>query len=143
MRYCVNSIVSKFSFRIRPWHGGAISKGLNAVIVLIITLRQRLTILATTLTLKISEATTKCLSYGPCHRSSRNARKLVKSWTFWRRFQFCSSVHDLYLLAIAETFQNTNLDRAQLSLCVSLIENGVNPEALAVSTSGSWFDPSC
>lgn len=29
--------------------------------------------------------------------------------------------------------QNTNLDRTQLSLCVSLIENGVNPEALAVS----------
>ena len=27
---------------------------------------------------------------------------------------------------------NTPLDRAQLSLCVSLIENGVNPEALAV-----------
>jgi len=26
---------------------------------------------------------------------------------------------------------NTQLDRAQLSLCVSLIENGVNPEALA------------
>jgi len=31
--------------------------------------------------------------------------------------------------------QNTNLDRTQLSLCVSLIENGVNPEALAVSPS--------
>ena len=29
--------------------------------------------------------------------------------------------------------QNTNLTRTQLSLCVSLIENGVNPEALAVS----------
>jgi mitotic-spindle organizing protein 1 len=29
--------------------------------------------------------------------------------------------------------QNTQLDRAQLSLCISLIENGVNPEALAVS----------
>ncbi|KAJ4537040.1 hypothetical protein HRR86_001347 [Exophiala dermatitidis] len=28
---------------------------------------------------------------------------------------------------------NTQLDRTQLSLCVSLIENGVNPEALAVS----------
>lgn len=28
--------------------------------------------------------------------------------------------------------QNTQLDRGQLSLCVSLIENGVNPEALAV-----------
>ncbi|KAK5459458.1 hypothetical protein LTS15_003586 [Exophiala xenobiotica] len=26
---------------------------------------------------------------------------------------------------------NTQLDRTQLSLCVSLIENGVNPEALA------------
>ena len=28
--------------------------------------------------------------------------------------------------------KDTQLDRAQLSLCVSLIENGVNPEALAV-----------
>lgn len=29
--------------------------------------------------------------------------------------------------------QNTNLDRQSLSYCVSLIENGVNPDALAVS----------
>jgi mitotic-spindle organizing protein 1 len=29
--------------------------------------------------------------------------------------------------------QNTQLDRSQLSWCVSLIENGVNPEALAAS----------
>ena len=28
--------------------------------------------------------------------------------------------------------QNTQLDRQQLSYCVSLIENGANPEALAV-----------
>jgi mitotic-spindle organizing protein 1 len=28
--------------------------------------------------------------------------------------------------------QNTKLDRQTLSLCVSLVENGVNPEALAV-----------
>lgn len=28
---------------------------------------------------------------------------------------------------------NTHLDRPQLSLCVSLIENGVNPEALATA----------
>lgn len=28
--------------------------------------------------------------------------------------------------------QNTNLSRTELSLCVSLIENGVNPDALAV-----------
>ncbi|KIW51498.1 mitotic-spindle organizing protein 1 [Exophiala xenobiotica] len=28
---------------------------------------------------------------------------------------------------------NTELDRTQLSLCVSLIENGVNPEALATA----------
>jgi hypothetical protein len=28
--------------------------------------------------------------------------------------------------------QNTQLDRSQLSLCISLIENGINPEALAV-----------
>ena len=30
------------------------------------------------------------------------------------------------------TIQNTGLDRQSLSVCVSLIENGVNPEALAV-----------
>ncbi|OMP86344.1 Mitotic-spindle organizing protein 1 [Diplodia seriata] len=30
------------------------------------------------------------------------------------------------------TLLNTNLNRTQLSFCVSLIENGVNPEALAV-----------
>ncbi|KAI5821025.1 mitotic-spindle organizing gamma-tubulin ring associated-domain-containing protein [Pyronema omphalodes] len=29
------------------------------------------------------------------------------------------------------TLLNTGLDRTTLSLCVSLIENGVNPEALA------------
>lgn len=33
----------------------------------------------------------------------------------------------------ANRSQNTNLDRQSLSYCVSLIENGVNPEALAVS----------
>ncbi|KAF2428965.1 mitotic-spindle organizing protein associated with a ring of gamma-tubulin 1 [Tothia fuscella] len=31
------------------------------------------------------------------------------------------------------TLLNTHLNRHQLSYCVSLIENGVNPEALAVS----------
>lgn len=31
--------------------------------------------------------------------------------------------------------QNTDLDRQSLSYCVSLIENGVNPEALAVRLS--------
>lgn len=36
---------------------------------------------------------------------------------------------------INETSQNTHLDRQQLSYCVSLIENGANPEALAVSFS--------
>ncbi|EMF17152.1 uncharacterized protein SEPMUDRAFT_32996 [Sphaerulina musiva SO2202] len=30
------------------------------------------------------------------------------------------------------TILNTNLDRQCLSYCISLIENGVNPEALAV-----------
>lgn len=32
----------------------------------------------------------------------------------------------------AHAMQNTGLDRNALSICVSLIENGVNPEALAV-----------
>lgn len=33
---------------------------------------------------------------------------------------------------VTNVYQNTNLDRTELSLCVSLIENGVNPDALAV-----------
>jgi mitotic-spindle organizing protein 1 len=33
--------------------------------------------------------------------------------------------------------KNTQLDRTQLSLCVSLVENGVNPEALAVRQRGT------
>ena len=36
---------------------------------------------------------------------------------------------------LIKSSQNTHLDRKQLSLCVSLIENGVNPEALAVCSS--------
>ncbi|PBP20471.1 mitotic-spindle organizing protein associated with a ring of gamma-tubulin 1 [Diplocarpon rosae] len=36
------------------------------------------------------------------------------------------------------TLLNADLDRQTLSICISLIENGVNPEALAVCGSGSW-----
>lgn len=36
------------------------------------------------------------------------------------------------LLTEISTLLNTGLDRQSLSYCVSLIENGVNPEALAV-----------
>ncbi|GIJ84094.1 hypothetical protein Asppvi_002930 [Aspergillus pseudoviridinutans] len=35
------------------------------------------------------------------------------------------------------TLLNTNLDRTELSLCVSLIENGVNPDALAEAAATS------
>lgn len=35
------------------------------------------------------------------------------------------------ILEEISTLLNTHLDRSTLSLCVSLIENGVNPEALA------------
>jgi mitotic-spindle organizing protein 1 len=35
----------------------------------------------------------------------------------------------------SQVTQNTDLDRQSLSYCVSLIENGVNPEALAVRLS--------
>ncbi|KAF3924178.1 hypothetical protein ABW21_db0200268 [Orbilia brochopaga] len=35
------------------------------------------------------------------------------------------------ILQEISTLLNANLDRTGLSLCVSLIENGVNPEALA------------
>ncbi|CBF87647.1 mitotic-spindle organizing protein 1 [Aspergillus nidulans FGSC A4] len=37
----------------------------------------------------------------------------------------------LHILIASLVSQNTNLDRTELSLCVSLIENGVNPDALA------------
>lgn len=33
----------------------------------------------------------------------------------------------------SNTSKNTGLDRNQLSMCISMVENGVNPEALAVS----------
>jgi hypothetical protein len=33
---------------------------------------------------------------------------------------------------LSNVFQNADLDRQTLSICISLIENGVNPEALAV-----------
>jgi mitotic-spindle organizing protein 1 len=36
------------------------------------------------------------------------------------------------LSSLTRLLQNTGLNRQQLSYCVSLIENGVNPEALAV-----------
>ncbi|KLJ07092.1 hypothetical protein EMPG_17415 [Blastomyces silverae] len=39
------------------------------------------------------------------------------------------------------TILNTHLDRTELSLCVSLIENGVNPEALAVRVYVPIFIP--
>jgi hypothetical protein len=78
-----------------------------------------------------------------------NARPPVKSSTFFTRSQLSLygglplhsliwlSIHMLSLLHIliaSLVSQNTNLDRTELSLCVSLIENGVNPDALAVSS---------
>jgi hypothetical protein len=35
--------------------------------------------------------------------------------------------------------QNCHLDRRTLSICISMIENGVNPEALAVSFSAVFW----
>lgn len=43
------------------------------------------------------------------------------------------SPHALKFIHTKDDSKDTELDRSQLSLCVSLIENGVNPEALAVS----------
>lgn len=40
---------------------------------------------------------------------------------------------------IQPAVKNTHLDRPTLSLCVSLIENGIDPEALAVSLSCEGF----
>jgi mitotic-spindle organizing protein 1 len=47
----------------------------------------------------------------------------------------CVSLKHRYLTSL----QNTHLDRQQLSYCVSLIENGANPEALAVSLISSAY----
>ena len=43
-----------------------------------------------------------------------------------------SSKRSGFLETYCSRLQNTHLDRQQLSYCVSLIENGANPEALAV-----------
>ena len=43
-----------------------------------------------------------------------------------------SAISDVLADALSVDTQNTGLDRNTLSICVSLIENGVNPEALAV-----------
>lgn len=67
-----------------------------------------------------------------------------KSSTSWKKSQ-----SSLYVSAIRKSetindiMQDTDLDRAQLSLCVSLIENGVNPEALAVSQQRSLKKLTC
>jgi hypothetical protein len=44
---------------------------------------------------------------------------------------------------MANNKQNTRLDRQQLSYCVSLIENGANPEALAVRATLATFARAC
>jgi mitotic-spindle organizing protein 1 len=46
---------------------------------------------------------------------------------------------DVYLVSLDDV-QNTHLDRNVLAHCVSLIENGVNPEALAVGTKNALID---
>lgn len=58
-------------------------------------------------------------------------------WGFTSPFFKWLSIHLpslLHILIASLVSQNTNLDRTELSLCVSLIENGVNPDALAVSS---------
>ncbi|KAL4751508.1 hypothetical protein BDW72DRAFT_173501 [Aspergillus terricola var. indicus] len=44
---------------------------------------------------------------------------------------FYTSAELFHILIASLVSQNTKLDRTELSLCVSLIENGVNPDALA------------
>ncbi|RPB02211.1 hypothetical protein L873DRAFT_1802661 [Choiromyces venosus 120613-1] len=44
----------------------------------------------------------------------------------------------LDILHEISTLLNTHLDRTTLSLCVSLVENGVNPEALAAVIKELW-----
>jgi hypothetical protein len=76
------------------------------------------------------------------HQPTPAERPLAKSSTSSTRSQLCwyakTAPHQLAL--ISDTAQNTHLDRQQLSYCVSLIENGANPEALAVRTSLFSFE---
>ena len=58
---------------------------------------------------------------------------------YWRKYRYswyalAFSCSRCLRLQNALTFdaKNTGLDRNTLSICVSLIENGVNPDALAV-----------
>lgn len=45
----------------------------------------------------------------------------------------CRTLCDRVLTACPPPTQNCHLDRREISICTSLIERGVNPEALAVS----------
>lgn len=65
----------------------------------------------------------------------RAVRLRAKSLTSFTRLQHSSYVFEVYSSweHTNHFLQNTHLDRQQLSYCVSLIENGANPEALAVS----------
>ena len=77
-----------------------------------------------------------------CHRyltacllRRTNALKPRKSWIYWKKYRSCLYDIARSFGAWTNIYKDTDLNRAQLSLCVSLIENGVNPEALAVSLS--------
>jgi mitotic-spindle organizing protein 1 len=52
---------------------------------------------------------------------------------------YCTIMNPTVDVSSSTPFQNTHLDRQQLSYCVSLIENGANPEALAVSPKSSIY----
>jgi len=61
-------------------------------------------------------------------RPEKRSTSSTKSPRFW----YVSSITHPRGIQLMARKQNTHLDRQSLSYCVSLIENGVNPEALAV-----------
>jgi hypothetical protein len=67
----------------------------------------------------------------PRKSSAKPRGRLLTSFTRLRPCWYAT--RDVVARRDTYRVQNTHLDRQQLSYCVSLIENGANPEALAVS----------
>jgi hypothetical protein len=74
----------------------------------------------------------------PCRPPTTNAKRRARPSIFCMRFRHYWYTHPHSTIEkqrpsiLMPVEQNTQLDRYSLSYCVSLIENGVHPEALAV-----------
>lgn len=77
-----------------------------------------------------------------CLQLPRKGKLPARSLTSSPRFRYClynplTRLVPLQAKLIQPVVKNTHLDRPTLSLCVSLIENGIDPEVLAVSRGSS------